>query len=224
MSFGGISVETERICFFMDIANRIYWQKINDIQNRIPVPLNLKKTNPNEVGKIQARPITTIPGNESEAVDFQTLLDEKIKEATPAVLKETELSGSMKYIYELIDGLSEKYNVDPNLIKGIIKAESNFDPGTVSSAGAMGIMQLMPEVVQMYRITDPFDIEQNMNGGIQLIGSHLQKYNGDVASALAAYHAGSGNVSKFNNNPTDFPNTKKYVENVMKYASEYNNL
>jgi hypothetical protein len=109
-----------------------------------------------------------------------------------------------------------KYNVDVNLLKAIAKAESNFNASATSSAGAMGIMQLMPSTARSLGISDAYNAYDNIMGGAKVISQHLKKYNGDVSLALAAYNAGSGNVDKYGGIPP-FTETKNYVKKVLSY-------
>lgn len=111
---------------------------------------------------------------------------------------------------------AEKYNVDANLLKAIAKQESNFNPSARSSAGAMGIMQLMPSTAKSLGITDAYNAHDNIMGGAQVIAHNLKKYNGDVSLALAAYNAGSGNVDKYGGIPP-FKETQNYVKKVLAY-------
>ena len=114
---------------------------------------------------------------------------------------------------------SEKYNVDINLLKAIAKAESGFNPSATSSAGAMGIMQLMPATAKALGISDAYDAHDNIMGGAQVIAQNLKKYDGDISLALAAYNAGGGNVDKYGGIPP-FKETQNYVKKVLEY---YNN-
>lgn len=108
------------------------------------------------------------------------------------------------------------YNVSLNLLKAIGKAESNFNPQAVSSAGAQGVMQLMPATARSLGVTDSFDARSNIMGGAKYISGLLDKYNGNVALALSAYNAGSGNVAKYGGIPP-FKETQNYVKKVMEY-------
>lgn len=99
-------------------------------------------------------------------------------------------------IYKAVDKYSEKYGVDRNLVLGIIKQESNFDPKAVSTSGATGVMQLMDFNVEAYGITDPFNIEQNIEGGVRHIKGYLDMFNGDVEMALIAYNGGEGTMER----------------------------
>ncbi|MBS5950184.1 MAG: lytic transglycosylase domain-containing protein, partial [Clostridium sp.] len=114
-----------------------------------------------------------------------------------------------------------KYGVDKNLVLAIIKHESNFDPNVVSSAGAKGLMQLMDFNSEAYGLTNPFDIDQNINAGVQHIKSYLDLYDGNVELALMAYNAGPGTVSRRGVNSIDdlykMPQeTQNYVTKIMK--------
>ncbi len=111
---------------------------------------------------------------------------------------------------------AEKYDVDINLLKSIAKAESGFDPSATSSAGAMGVMQLMPATASSLGITDAYDAHDNILGGAQIISQNLKKYDGDLSLALAAYNAGSGNVDKYGGIPP-FEETQNYVKKVLNY-------
>lgn len=137
-----------------------------------------------------------------------------------------ESSNKDKSVNERIDNAisisSKKYGVDENLIRAIIKVESNFDPSVVSKAGAKGLMQLMPENCRDLGITDPFNIEQNIDGGTRHIKEYLDKYNGDVEMALMAYNGGPTRMAKRGvksiNDIYKMPKeTQNYVPKVMKY-------
>lgn len=117
---------------------------------------------------------------------------------------------------------SKKYGVDENLIKAIIKIESNFNPNVVSSAGAKGLMQLMPFNCTDLGVKDPLNIEQNIDGGTRHIKEYLNMYGGDVQMALMAYNGGPGRMASRGvhsiNDLYKMPKeTQNYVPKVMKY-------
>ena len=114
---------------------------------------------------------------------------------------------------------SETYHVDVNLLKAIAKVESNFNPKATSSAGAMGVMQLMPSTAKGLGMRDAYDAHDNIMGGAKIISQNLKKYNGDLSLALAAYNAGSGNVDKYGGIPP-FTETQNYVKKVLGYYQE----
>ncbi len=114
---------------------------------------------------------------------------------------------------------SQKYGVDQKLLEIIAARESNFNPTATSSAGAMGIMQLMPSTAEGLGVSNPYDAYQNIMGGANYIAQKLREYNGNVSLALAAYNAGSGNVAKYGGIPP-FAETQNYVAWI---TERYNN-
>lgn len=125
-------------------------------------------------------------------------------------------------IENAISTASRKYGVDENLIRSIIKVESDFNPNCESSAGAKGLMQLMPENCQSLGITNPFDINQNIDGGTRHIKEYLDKYKGNTEMALMAYNGGPTRMSRRGVKSVEdiylMPKeTQKYVPKVMKY-------
>lgn len=125
-------------------------------------------------------------------------------------------------IEKAINDFSKKYGVDSKLIKSIIKIESNFDPNVSSSAGAKGLMQLMPENCKSLGVTNPFNIEQNIDGGIRHIKEYLDKYDGNIEMALMAYNGGPTRMMNRGVNSIEdlykMPReTQNYVPKVMNY-------
>lgn len=117
---------------------------------------------------------------------------------------------------------SKKYGVDENLIRSIIKVESDFNPKCTSKAGAKGLMQLMPENCRDLGVKNPYDIYENIDGGTRHIKEYLDKYNGDTKMALMAYNGGPTRMRKRGvNSPEDIylmpKETQNYVPKVMKY-------
>jgi soluble lytic murein transglycosylase-like protein len=128
---------------------------------------------------------------------------------------------SPENLEEYFKEASETYGVDINLLKAIARQESNFNPSATSSAGAMGVMQLMPSTAKGLGVTNAYDAQQNIMGGAKLMAQNLKKYNGDVSLALAAYNAGSGNVDKYGGIPP-FKETQNYVKKVLGYYQNSN--
>jgi len=126
---------------------------------------------------------------------------------------------SIKYEH-LISKISKKYMMDDSLVKAVIRVESNFDTNAVSKAGAIGLMQLMPETAKDLRVSDPFDPEQNIEGGVRYLKYLIDRFEDNLPVAIAAYHAGEGAVKKYNGIPP-FDSTQRYVEMVLKQFKKY---
>lgn len=129
-------------------------------------------------------------------------------------------------IERAIESSAKKYGVDADLIRAIIKTESNFNPNVVSSAGTKGLMQLMPENCKEYGVVDPFDIEENIDAGTRHIKEYIDKYDGDIQMGLMAYNGGPTRMKNRGVNSIDdiykMPKeTQNYVPKVMKYYNEY---
>lgn len=128
-----------------------------------------------------------------------------------------------EYLQKLIDFHSDYYDVDPILVKLLVEQESGFDPFALSPAGAMGLMQLMPDTAWLLGVDDPWDPEQNIEGGVRYFSEQLERF-GDIELALAAYNAGPGAVEKWNAVPP-YPETIDYVQQILgRYRFEIEKL
>lgn len=156
--------------------------------------------------------------NNAERITDGTAQTQSVSTAFSEVLESTVTSGSTD-LDALFDKAAEKFGVSANLLKAVAKAESGFNPAARSSAGAMGIMQLMPATAAAFKVTDPYDPEQSIMGGAELLSGLLKKYDGDTSLALAAYNAGSGSVDKYGGIPP-YKETQNYVVKVMGYLGE----
>lgn len=117
-------------------------------------------------------------------------------------------------IENIIDDISEKHGINSKLVKALIKQESGFNPKAVSKVGAKGLMQLMPATAKNLGVTDVTDPVQNVDGGVRYLKSMMNKYNGNLILALAAYNAGPGAVDKYNGVPP-YKETQNYVKNIL---------
>lgn len=148
---------------------------------------------------------------------FEALLSEAMGQ-TPAspLLKGTSDSG----LESLIHDQAATQGLDPALLKAVIRTESNFNPQAVSSAGAQGLMQLMPGTARGLGVQNSFDPAQNIEGGAKYLKGLLQKYDQSLPKALAAYNAGPGAVDRFGGIPP-YQETGAYVQKVMHSYQAY---
>lgn len=119
---------------------------------------------------------------------------------------------------QIITEAAERHGVSFSLLKAMIKIESDFNPRAISRAGAMGLMQIMPENIKRLKIKDPFDPRENIMGGTRYLKQMIDRFNGKLSLALAAYNAGPNTVERYQRIPP-FTETEDYVEAVMKYYS-----
>lgn len=132
--------------------------------------------------------------------------------------KEKDDEQPLRDINRIVDSASEKYGVDSGLVKAVIKAESDFDAGSTSHKGAMGLMQLMPDTAKDLGVKNPYNPVENVMGGTRYLKILLDRYDGDVNLTLAAYNWGMGNVER---HPEKLPEeTKNYMVRVNKYLSQ----
>jgi soluble lytic murein transglycosylase-like protein len=112
-----------------------------------------------------------------------------------------------------IEEAAARHNVDPNLVRAVVKVESNFNPNAVSRKGAMGLMQLMPSTAKQLNVKNPFDPEQNVDAGVRHLKRLLESYGGDIRLTLAAYNAGAGAVAR-NSGVPHYAETQNYVRRI----------
>jgi soluble lytic murein transglycosylase-like protein len=113
----------------------------------------------------------------------------------------------------MIEDAATRHNVDANLVRAVVKVESNFNPHAVSRKGAVGLMQLMPGTARSLKVANPWDPQQNVDGGVRYLRQLLENYNGDLQKSLAAYNAGAGAVDR-NGGIPPYRETQSYVRNI----------
>ena len=121
---------------------------------------------------------------------------------------------------EVIRSVSDRHSIDADLIRAVIKAESDFDSNARSRKGAMGLMQLMPDTARLYNVLNAFDPIDNIEGGVRHLRMLLERYRGDLRLSLAAYNAGSGAVEKHGGIPP-FAETREYVRRVLHFYESF---
>lgn len=141
----------------------------------------------------------------------------EVVEPPPAAAPRLPTEADMRRYAAIIRGASRRYGIEGDLVHAMIWAESSFNPDAVSSAGAGGLMQLMPETAKSYGVTNVFDPEENIRAGTKIMSQLLAQFDGDVELALAAYNAGPNAVVRAGNRIPPHPETEAYVPKVMEY-------
>jgi soluble lytic murein transglycosylase-like protein len=130
--------------------------------------------------------------------------------------------GSIPFQAE-ITAAAKKYGLDPALLAGLVKQESNFNPNARSGVGAKGLTQLMDATARGLGVTDSFDPAQSLDGGAKFLSGLLKQFHGDPSLALAAYNAGPGAVQKYGGIPP-YQETQRYVPLVLGYAAQFRRI
>jgi Transglycosylase SLT domain/Domain of unknown function (DUF4124) len=120
----------------------------------------------------------------------------------------------------MINSVAKNTRIRPELLHAVVRAESAYDPKARSSKGAEGLMQLMPATASRYNVSDSLNPEQNLKGGAAYLRYLLKRYDSDLMLALAAYNAGENAVEKHGNQVPPFPETQKYVRQVIKFYQQ----
>lgn len=179
---------------------------------------DLKKEENNEVILKPLNPSLNSQENEAnDKVNAESSINVETK-----IESNNNVTSTEQRINVAIENASKKYRIDKGILRAIIKAESNFNPSVTSSAGAQGLMQIMPANFSFLGISNGYDIEQNINGGAKLLRNYLDRYNGNLEMALMAYNGGPGTMERRGvKSASDLykmpKETQNYVPKVLKY-------
>ena len=158
-------------------------------------------------------------------------LEDYRNQAVPVRIKNTRSKFSTEMVYrkskdnlrvpeeiqKVVDDTAHKFKLSTQLVTAIIKVESNFNPRAVSSEGARGLMQLMPTTAERLGVKNSFDIRQNINAGCRYLKGLIDRFEGNLELAVAAYNAGPGAVEKYGKIPP-YKETQNYVKKVLAYC------
>lgn len=173
---------------------------MDPIQNQPPV-------NQGEMTEVQRRPVL----NEPTASPFAKTLNEARRQ------------GVREEVYNAVMDSTARYHVSPKLVFAVIRQESGGKSCATSSAGACGVMQLMPETARQLGVKDSYDVRQNVEGGVKYLREMLDRFDGNTDLALAAYNAGPANVEKYGGIPP-FAETQNYVSSIKSHLNERSGL
>ena len=169
----------------------------------------------------QASGTEPIGTTSTTGTSFQDQLQQASAAGSTTATAATPSSGPVDGQYsDLINAAAQKYGIDPALLKGLIRQESNFNPNARSGAGAAGLCQLMPGTAASLGCTNPLDPAQAIDAGAKYLSQQLKAFGGDPRKALAAYNAGPGAVQRYGGVPP-YAETQNYVQSVMSFADQY---
>ena len=222
LNSSGQAAAMQRAAQMNQYVNNFYNNRINQTNNIAPPP------NPNvqsfekvlssaqkvNFGNLLLNPESMRVNAQIVKTDPSDSLNTALMQAAAATNSTSAQNPTKNQIIDMVEQIANKHGVDDKLVKALIKQESGFNPKAKSKAGAMGLMQLMPATAKGLGVTDAYNPVQNVDGGVRYLKSMLQKYNGNIILALAAYNAGPGAVDKYDGVPP-YKETQNYVKNIL---------
>ena len=194
-------------------------RRINQIERQFSALDRSEQKNTVEFKKALDNAMTSNENNSQEAETTTVSADfVKLPEITTVASLSTK-TNALPDFNDIIKTQAAKNGIDENLLKAVIKTESGFNPNARSSVGAMGLMQLMPQTAQSLGVVDPYNPQQNIEGGSKYLKNLLSKYHGNKEMALAAYNAGPGAVDRYGGIPP-YKETQNYVQKVLSHEAK----
>lgn len=222
LNSSGQTAAMQRAAQMNQYVNNFYNNRINQANNIAP-PANpnvqsfekvLSSAQKVNFGNLLLNPESMRVNAQIVKTDPTDSLNTALIQAAAATNSATTQNPTKNQIMDMVEQIANKHGVDDKLVKALIKQESGFNPNAKSKAGAMGLMQLMPATAKGLGVTDAYNPVQNVDGGVRYLKSMLQKYNGNIILALAAYNAGPGAVDKYDGVPP-YKETQNYVKNIL---------
>jgi len=210
---------TVAVCTFLLTAACTFSKKSEMIADATPVlampqpPESLEPELESESAQPGIEMALALPEVEVISVGAETLAE---KTSVP----DSALPREHNPFHGIIVQVAGRYEVDPSLIRAIIFAESGYNPRAKSKKGARGLMQLMPSTAKSLGVEDIYDPEENIDGGVRYFRLLLDRFDGDVQLALAAYNAGSRHVRNYEGIPP-FKATRRYIKKVLKFHEKF---
>jgi soluble lytic murein transglycosylase-like protein len=193
----------------------VYWSNVEHRWKRVPPPSRAAMRSARSAAQEVAQMVSVSP---RELTVSSTPID-PVAPDTRSMMSGHRITQAE--VDAAIVAAAARHNVDVNLVRSIIKVESNFNPHAVSRKGAMGLMQLMPATARELNVRNPFDVNQNVDGGVRHFKGLLQNFGGDVRKSLAAYNAGAGAVTR-NKGVPPYAETKAYVNRITQLYGQDN--